>query len=110
MIALSPSIRRDARTVGLVGSAHFWSHFYGLALPPLFPLIKAAFDLSYTELGLLLTVYAVASGILQTPVGFLVDRFGPRAILIAGLASISLAIGAMGVVDGYHAARSSRGA
>ncbi len=101
VIALSPSIRRDVRTVGLVGSAHFWSHFYGLVLPPLFPLIKTAFDLSYTELGLLLTVYAVASGILQTPVGFLVDRYGPRAILIAGLALISLAVGAMGMVDDY---------
>lgn len=101
MTAMAPSFRHDVRTVGLVGSAHFWSHFYGLTLPPLFPLIKAEFALSYTELGLLLTVYAVASGILQTPVGFLVDRFGARAILIAGLALISLSIGAMGLVHDY---------
>jgi len=31
--------RRDVRVMGVVGLCHFFSHFYQLALPPLFVLI-----------------------------------------------------------------------
>ena len=58
--------RRDARIIGLVGSAHFTSHFFQLALPPLFPLLRAEFRTSYVALGLLMTVFFGASGIMQT--------------------------------------------
>jgi FSR family fosmidomycin resistance protein-like MFS transporter len=33
--------------VGLIGAGHFLSHFYLLTLPPLFPLLKAEFGVSY---------------------------------------------------------------
>ena len=33
--------RQDARVLTLVGTGHFCSHFYGIALPPLFPLMQA---------------------------------------------------------------------
>ena len=36
----------------LVGFAHGVSHFFQLALPPLFPLLRAEFDVSWTLLGL----------------------------------------------------------
>ena len=39
----------------LVSAGHFVSHFYMLVLPPLFPLVRADFGVSYTELGLALT-------------------------------------------------------
>ena len=87
--------------LGLISSGHFLSHFYGLALPPLFPLLKAEFGVSYLELGLAMTAYGLLGGIVQAPVGFLVDRLGPRRVLLVGLALISGSILLMGFVPSY---------
>ena len=76
---------RDRKIVGLISAAHFVSHFYILLLPPIFALVKADFAVSYTELGLALTIFNLVSASMQTPAGFLVDRIGPRAILTGGL-------------------------
>jgi FSR family fosmidomycin resistance protein-like MFS transporter len=92
---------RDLRVVGMIGAAHALSHFYQLVLPPLFPLLKAAFDVSYTELGLLATFFYAASGLSQTPSGFAVDRFGARAVLVAGIALLATAILLMGLAPSY---------
>jgi MFS family permease len=85
------SLRQDAGVIGLVGLAHMISHFNQLLLPPLFPWLKDAFNASYTELGFLMTVFFVVSCSVQAVSGFLVDRFGPRPILLGGLACLGLA-------------------
>ncbi|MCS6780789.1 MAG: MFS transporter [Geminicoccaceae bacterium] len=77
---------RDLEVIGLVGLAHLGSHFFHLVLPPLFPALREAFAVSWTELGLLLTVFFVTSGLAQTPAGFLVDRIGAVRVLAGGLA------------------------
>jgi len=82
---------QDAAVIGLVGIAHMISHYSQLLLAPLFPWLKDAFQVSYTELGFLMTLFFVVSCAVQTTSGFLVDRFGPRPILFAGLALIGLA-------------------
>ncbi len=78
------SLRQDARVIGLVGVSHGVSHFYHLILAGLFPWLKSAFVLSYAELGLLMTVFFVVSGIGQALSGFLVDRVGARRVLFTG--------------------------
>ncbi len=82
---------QDAALIGLVGIAHMISHYSQLLLAPLFPWLKDAFQVSYTELGFLMTLFFVVSCAMQTLSGFLVDRFGPRPILFAGLALLGLA-------------------
>ena len=77
--------------MGLVGLAHCVSHFSQLLLPPLFPWLKDAFHVSYAELGVLLTVFFVVSCAVQAVSGFVVDRFGPRSILFAGVALLAVA-------------------
>jgi len=72
-----------------------------LMLAPLFAFIRADFQVSYTELALALTVFNVVSGLLQTPIGFVVDRIGARLVLIAGLALSSIAYAVAGIVDSY---------
>ncbi len=94
--------RRDVRVIGLVSTAHGLSHIYYMALPPLFPILKDQLGVSYTELGLLMTVFSVTSGLGQTPVGFLVDRIGSRAVLAFGLILQAAAIGAIGLAPGYN--------
>jgi FSR family fosmidomycin resistance protein-like MFS transporter len=85
------SLRQDARVIGLVGLAHGVSHFYHLILAALFPWLKPAFDLSYSELGLLMTVFFVVSGVGQAFAGFVVDRVGAFRVLCAGVALLGVA-------------------
>jgi MFS family permease len=83
------SFRRDARVIGVIGLAHSTSHFFQLALPPLFPLLKAEFGVSYAVLGSLIGVFYAASGLTQFAAGFTVDRFGARPVLLSGLALLA---------------------
>jgi FSR family fosmidomycin resistance protein-like MFS transporter len=98
--SLAPT-RRDAKVMSLIGTGHFVSHFYILLLPPLFPLLKDEFGVGFVGLGFALAVLNTVTALTQAPVGFLVDRFGARLILIAGLALFSLAIGLIGLWPGY---------
>jgi MFS transporter, FSR family, fosmidomycin resistance protein len=94
-------LRRDAQVIGLVGLAHSVSHFSQLLLAPLFPLIKAEFGVSYAELGLLMSVYFVVSGIGQALAGFVVDRVGARPMLFVGIALLGLAALGMAFAPQY---------
>ncbi len=99
--ATSPTtLRSDAQLIGLVGLAHAISHFSQLILAPLFPWLKDAFGVSYTELGAVLTVFFVVSCIVQAASGFIVDKLGPRPVLFVGLGALGLA------AFGYAAAQS----
>ena len=72
------AVVRDVKAISLVSAGHFCSHFFQLALPPLFPLLIGEFNTTYTALGLLMTASALTSSATETPLGFLVDRFGAR--------------------------------
>jgi MFS family permease len=82
-MAVSAERKRYAAIMGMIGSGHALSHFYLLALPPLFPLLKAEFGVGYAALGLLVTMFNLATGLAQVPAGFLVDRIGARRVLRA---------------------------
>ena len=73
------------RTLGAISIAHWVSHFHIFVLPMLFPFLKQQLNVGYVELGFALTVYAVTSGLTQAPIGYLVDHFGARKILLTGL-------------------------
>ncbi|GIZ53978.1 MFS transporter [Noviherbaspirillum aridicola] len=88
--AISP-VRQDAQVIGLVGLAHGVSHFFHLILAPLFPWLKQDFALSYAQLGFLMTVFFVVSGVGQALAGFVVDRVGPRLVLFCGIALLGVA-------------------
>jgi len=103
MTMLASRLGRDARVLGLVGTGHFLSHFYNLTLPPLLPLLRTEFDASYTALGLAMTCFYAASGIVQVPIGFLVDRIGGRLVLVAGLMVEAGAIGLISLAQSVEA-------
>lgn len=92
---------QDAKIISLIAGGHFFSHFYLLTLPPLFLFIQKDFGVSYVALGLALTAYNLIGGVIQAPVGFLVDRFGARHLLLAGFGLNALSIALMGVADAY---------
>src|SRR5680860_404145 len=89
------TLKQDALVIGLVGTAHAVSHFSHLLLASLFPWLKVAFDLSYAELGLLMTVFFIVSGFGQALAGFVVDKVGARTVLFAGIGCMGVAALAM---------------
>jgi FSR family fosmidomycin resistance protein-like MFS transporter len=91
----------DARLVAGVSGAHFVSHFYLLVLPPLFAFVRADYGVSYTELGLALTVLNAVSAVLQTPAGFLIDRMNARLALVAALALGAVAFVVAALVNSF---------
>jgi MFS family permease len=95
------SLRSDVRVIGLIGVAHFFSHFFQLVLPPLFPLLKTVFGVPYVALGLTISVFYGASGIGQTLSGFLVDRIGALRVLLGGMALFAASIALAGLVPTY---------
>ena len=94
-------LRQDARTIGLVGLAHGSSHFFHLLLPPLFPWLIAEFGFNYSQLGLLVSVFFVISGVGQALSGFLVDRVGARPVMFFSLACFAVAGLVAGMAQGY---------
>jgi MFS family permease len=101
-VADRAALRRDVWVIGLVGSAHCLSHFFQLTLAPLFPLIKAEFDVGYATLGALVSVFYLASGLSQFAAGFAVDRFGARPMLLGGIALLAASMLLAGLVPGVY--------
>jgi MFS family permease len=95
------ALSRTSRVNLLIGNGHFLSHFYSLCLPPLFLAWRSAFHISFAEVGLAVALMSAAAAICQTPVGFLVDRWGARRFLIGGALLMSLCITAMGCVTSF---------
>ena len=95
-------LKDDAAIIGLVGLAHGTSHFSHLLLAPLFPVFIRDFGLSYGDVGLLMSIFFVISGIGQAMAGFVVDRIGARPVLFAAVSCFLLASLAASMATGYR--------
>ncbi len=94
-------LRKDAKIMSLVGIAHASSHFGHMLLPPLFPVFMKEFGLSFAQVGLLMSVFFVVSGIGQALAGFVVDKVGARPVLFAALATFFSACLVASNAQGY---------
>ena len=98
LLSLDP---REHVVVWLIGAAHLVSHFYHLVLPPLFGLIISDLNITYAQVGVVMTLYFVSTAIVQVPIGILVDRIGARMVLIVGLVLMGTAVLLAGLVPSY---------
>lgn len=73
------------RVMGLAAT-HFYQHIILVSLPPILTLIQADFGVSYTQMGVLLSVGRFSGGLLQLPAGMAADRLGKKRILLIGFA------------------------
>ncbi len=93
----------ETKVIGLICAGHFFSHFYLLLVPPLFPILREVYGVGFTELGFALACFSITTGLVQIPVGFLVDRYGAGRILTAGMFLEAVAISLIGVFPLYGA-------
>lgn len=101
MARLAASTSQEIKVTGLISFGHFMSHFYFMVLPPLYLTLQTEFQVSYTILALPMALYALAAGVTQTPVGFMVDRIGARKLLILGSGIQGLSIAAIGFTETF---------
>ena len=101
MTAEAVSVQRDLRILTLVSGGHFLSHFYMFALPALFVFLHNDLGFSYVALGGLLSARYLCTGLFQIPAGFLVDRYGAKAILVVGLLLMVTAFGLIAFTTSY---------
>lgn len=80
----------ERKFVLTLSGAHAASHVFRRLLPPLIPVFVLAFGYPLWQLGLLAGAFSLGSGLGQTPVGVLSDRYDRRYILPAGLALVGV--------------------
>jgi MFS transporter, FSR family, fosmidomycin resistance protein len=77
------TVPRSFRDVWLVSAGHGLTHWYTATFYILLPLIGKELGLSYTEIGLIMTVQHLAGAISNIPGGILVDTVGRKGYLMA---------------------------
>jgi len=92
--------KTDAAVISLIAVGHALSHFLQLAMPPLFPLMREGLGVSYAALGFVLALFYAMSALLQPFAGFVVDRYGGRAVLLGGIALMCAGTLVSGLADG----------
>lgn len=74
---------RNTKDIWLLSAGHGLTHWYTATFYLLLPLIGKEFGLSYTEIGLIMTVQHLAGAISNIPGGMIVDMVGKKGYLLA---------------------------
>ncbi|RLI07814.1 hypothetical protein DRO42_07475 [Candidatus Bathyarchaeota archaeon] len=81
--------------------SHFVTDGYINILSPLSPLILNDFQLSYTQLGLLISAFTLAASILQFVAGYLASRVGKDRLIMGGFIWTSVFIYGAALASSY---------
>jgi MFS transporter, FSR family, fosmidomycin resistance protein len=76
---------------------------YANLLPPLLPMFKQMYGLSYAATASLTSIFAITSTLIQPIFGYLADRYGKKWIAALGVAWISVLMCMLGIAPGYAA-------
>ncbi len=90
------------KPLALLTFGHLITDFGQGALPVLLPFLKTAFNLSYTQVGVIVLVQNLTSSVIQPFFGYLTDRMSlpwliPVSVLIAGIG-----LGITGLMTSYY--------
>lgn len=70
--------------------AHFAHHLITALAVPLTTYIQPEFNLSYAQVGLLITAMSLPYGLSQLPAGWLADKLGRRMLIFLGISGVAL--------------------
>ena len=85
------NMNQKTTDIGLLALLHSVQHVYLYALPPIYLLLRAEFNVSTFQIGLLGAVTGVIS-ILQGPAGYLVERFGGKRLAVISMLLCSISV------------------
>jgi FSR family fosmidomycin resistance protein-like MFS transporter len=89
----------DAFRILILALGHLVNDSYSNIVPPLLPLLKSAYDLSYTASGMLTTVYTITSSIVQPLFGYYADKHGRRWLVALSTVWVAFFMSLIGVVS-----------
>ncbi|MDX1483207.1 MAG: MFS transporter [Alphaproteobacteria bacterium] len=101
MTDIAADARHDFKILGLICGGHFFSHFFMLAIPALMIFFHRDLGISYTLLGLALSIRYGATAVAQVAAGFLVDRHGAMPILLTGLFVMVTGMALLALADNF---------
>lgn len=90
LVARSGGLRYRWILVALAGFGTLEINFHGTFYATLIPTLRDELSLSYSLAQSLMSVFSLAYGLMQIPVGVMMDRFGSRSVVLASLAVFSL--------------------
>lgn len=96
-------LRRARAVLAVACGAHFIHDGFSDILYVLLPVWAAEFGLSFTQVGLLKTLYTGGMAAFQVPAGVLAERRGEARLLAAGTAVTALGFLAAGLTGGFVA-------
>src|ERR1700712_1269524 len=73
------------RIIGAVALAHLINDLIQSVLPSIYPMLKANYGLSFTQVGLITLTFQLTASLLQPWIGFYTDRHPKPFLLPAGM-------------------------
>jgi len=92
-----------SRVALVVALAHGFNDAYAAFVAPLLPRIMDRLDISIALAAVLAMTFSIAASLLQPLLGYLSDRYGRRAFLVAGPITTGVFISLMGLAPGFWA-------
>ena len=89
----------DSFRILILALGHLVNDSYSNLVPPLLPLLKAAYDLSYMASGMLMTAYTITSSIVQPLFGYYADKHGRRWLVAVSTAWVAFFMSLIGLVS-----------
>ncbi|MBV6750014.1 MFS transporter [Pseudomonas chlororaphis] len=80
------------RIIGAVALAHLINDLIQSVLPSIYPMLKASYGLTFTQVGLITLTFQVTASLLQPWVGFYTDRHPKPLLLPLGMISTLIGI------------------
>lgn len=100
----APAIAPDQANWGMLalGWLIYFSFGIGVAsLVPLVSILRSELDLSYTQMGVLLGAWQLIFMVAAAPAGWMIDRYGPKRVLVAAAFIVAISLTLRGFAAGY---------
>lgn len=99
--ATSQSSPLVMRIIGAVALAHLINDLIQAVLPSIYPMLKASYGLTFTQIGLITLTFQLTASLLQPWVGYHTDRHPKPWLLPAGTVCTLIGILMMSVVSSF---------